>query len=134
MKMYITTVLLLVLFSCRKELNIGSDFDSIVGKWVSINGDDRIYCNVKKSGVIEISKSTQRGRKIKFDNIKDISLQVSSGPLWKGKECFLTKNIYQSFTFFKKEGLNDTVIFLIDDYIENFTSENKDYLFVRDGN
>ena len=128
-------ILLLILFSCKKQdVNLGPDFDQIIGKWVSINGDDRIYCNVKKSGVFEIGKSTQRGRKIKFDNIKDISLQVSSGPDWHGRQCYLTNDIYEQFKFFKKEGVDDTVIFLIGDYVENFASENKDYLFVRDGN
>jgi hypothetical protein len=49
MRIQIVALLLLILFSCKKEkLEIGEDFDRIIGNWESINGDDKTFIKVKK--------------------------------------------------------------------------------------
>ena len=126
----------MILFSCKKQaVDIGPDFDRIIGQWKSVNGDERVYITVKKNGVINISKATQRNKKFKITQLIDEpNVHVNSGMEWKAKFCFNESDLGKSIYYFHKEGNEDSIIFYIGDYVENFSFINKDQFFVRDGN
>jgi hypothetical protein len=136
MRIQIVALLLLILFSCKKEkLEIGEDFDRIIGNWESINGDDKTFIKVKKNGVIVIASSIHRGKKFKVNKSVEMSnYSVESGPEWKGFYCYNEVDLSNQLMYFLKDSNSDTVIFKTGRFIEDFTLIYKDQFFVRDEN
>jgi hypothetical protein len=127
-------ILLLFLNSCQKEkLEIGEDFDRIIGKWSSINGDDKTNVSISESGCIKIVRSTERSEKFAISELIKYNDALLNETYWT-KCLLMNKSNTERLKFFLNTTA-DTAIFTIGIYSENQTYNYYHHqFFVRDEN
>jgi hypothetical protein len=135
MRIQIVALVLLILFSCKKEkLELGEDFDRIVGNWESINGNDKTFISIEENGKVKVERSTERGQRFRIEETEENNfLKPQIGNNWTAIICNNSKS-YDQIIYFHKNKKSDTIIFWIGDYIHGDTLLNQDQFFVRDQN
>jgi len=129
MKFFLSSILLVFLCSCRKEnTNLGPDYPHLVGKWENIGpSDDRIHVEFYKSGLIKISKSTERMKNFRVDDFEFIPPGTNRVLFFKkGKTSSFNNHNYFEVVLSNSVFNNyDTIDMFIGEYIYEFNNSSE---------
>ena len=131
---YLVFLVPLIILSCKKEVNLGNDFNRLVGHWENVGGDDRIHIEIRENGKMKISKSTERGITRRIEYVyKNPNNQIINGVPWDDFTCFeLNRNQDPhngiSFTIHPE---NDTILVDVGEKVDNFYAKGRITKLVR---
>lgn len=137
MKVFVSTLVLLLVFSCNKDsIDLGPDYHKLIGHWKNINGDENIRLEFSKRGKCTIDREFARGGSLYFNEFEYMG-PSDSGVLL---HSFLVKSKkYERFGYsdalyiFSNNLTNFDTISLTGFWlIENSTYQYDNVLFVRE--
>jgi hypothetical protein len=130
------SLVLLFLFSwlftaCSKKADhLGSEYQSLVGKWEIVNPNaERVRITFKANGKVVFEHGADRGAKYKVSEVSEILPPANPTPnTW---HTFLLSTNSRSLKIEKKEGYTDTIITYVGTVLIDSVGMNSNLMFHR---
>ncbi len=103
----LATLLLMVMFSCKKEKDLGPLYDSFVGKWSASNQEVNDVLEITKKGDLILSKGVEHQLNLSVDYLREDDAYIIEGKLWKRLD-FVDERRNDSFLIIYNEN-GDTI-------------------------
>lgn len=132
MKVFVSTLVLLLVFSCQKDsIDLGPDYHNLIGHWKNINGDLPITITIKKNGQVKVLKSIERGISFRANYLSSDTIEASTSKQYTlSKDKEINDNYYLKFV---KNPNHDTLVFRVGTLIMNSASMyDDDIKFIKD--